>query len=94
MKYIIGDTIRLKITVKNLAGVEEAPASITVSVCNLDGTVLLAATPPDLTEETVAQYYYDWEIDPDLKEDTQLAVIWEWSGPHKKKMLFKVIPIM
>ncbi|MBA7536036.1 hypothetical protein ES705_28298 [subsurface metagenome] len=94
MKYIIGDTIRLKATIKNLAGVEEAPASITVSVSNLDGTALLVATPPDLTAETTAQYYYDWEIDSGLKEDTQLAVIWEWSGPHKKKMLFNVIPLM
>ncbi|MBA7568985.1 hypothetical protein ES708_10722 [subsurface metagenome] len=94
MKYVIGDTIRLKATIKNLLGIEEAPASVSVSVCNLDGTVLLAPTPPNLIEETIAQYYYDWTISTELEEDTQLAVIWEWSGPHKKKMLFKVIPIM
>jgi len=92
MDYLIGDTIRLKATIKNLVGLEEAPTSITVSVCKLDGTVLLIPAAPELVEGTDAQYYYDWEVDPSLKTTTQLIVIWDWSGPHKKKLLFTVIP--
>ena len=90
MNYIIGDTIRLKATIKNLAGVEEAPASITVSVIQLDGTVILAPDGPELTADTTAQYYYDWLIDT-VTETTKLIALWEWTG-HKKKMTFDVIP--
>jgi len=88
--YIIGDTIRLKATIKNLAGVEEAPVSIKVSVLQLDGTVVLAATVPSLTAGTTAQYYFDWLVDT-VNETTKLIALWEWTG-HKKKMTFDVIP--
>lgn len=94
MNYIIGDTIRLKAIIINLKGAEEAPTSVTVKVCKLDGTELLKATAPELIEDTTAQYFYDWTIDTELGKDTRLAMIWEWTGPHKKKMLFNVIPIM
>jgi len=92
MDYLIGDTIRLKANIKNLAGEEEAPASIFVKICKLDGTELLEAGEPTLINGTTSQYYYDWEIDPSLKSTTQLMAIWDWSGPHKKKLLFTVVP--
>ena len=90
--YLIGDKIRLKATIKNLAGVEKAPVSITVSVKKLDDTKLLDGATPTLTDGTTAQYYYDWEVDSSLKTTTQLIMIWDWSGPHKKKLLFTVVP--
>ena len=82
MKYIIGDTIRLKITVKNLAGVEEAPASISVKVYKLDGTEIYEDATPTLADDTTAQYYSDWKINT-VTSATQLMAIWEWAGPHK-----------
>ena len=60
MKYIIGDTIRLKITIKNLAGVEEAPASISVKVYMPDGTEIYADAAPTLTAP--AKNHSDWKI--------------------------------
>lgn len=94
--YIIGDTIRLKATIKDFAGNEKVPGSITLSIKQLDGTVLLSSTGgiPTLSTGTTAQYYYDWTVSTGLSEDTRLAAIWEWSGPHKKKKLFNVIPLM
>ncbi len=92
MDYLIGDTIRLKATIKNLMGEEEAPVDISVTIYKLDGTELLTAGEPTLVNGTTAQYYYDWEIDSSLKSTTQLIAIWEWSGPHKKKLLFTVVP--
>lgn len=92
--YIIGDTIRLKATIKNFAGTEIVPGTITVSVKQLDGTILLDAETPTLTDGTTAQYYYDWTVSTGLTRDTRLAAIWNWSGPHKKKKTFNVIPIM
>ena len=92
--YIIGDTIRLKATIKNYAGTETAPATITVSVYQLDGTTLLDAGIPTLTDGTTAQYYYDWTILASLTVDERLAAVWEWSGPHQKKLLFNVIPLL
>jgi len=93
MKYIIGDTIRLKATIKNLLGVEEAPADISVKVYTLDGTEIYEDDTPTLTDGTDAQYYSDWEISG-VTSENQLIAIWEWTGPHKKKMTFTVIPIM
>lgn len=94
MSYIIGDTIRLKATIKNLTNEEEAPASITVSVHQLDGTELLSSGIPSLSAGTTAQYYYDYTISTGLTIDERLAVVWSWTGPHKKKMLFNTIPIL
>ncbi len=93
-KYIIGDTIELKATIKNYIGVETAPAVITVSVYQLDGTVLLSSGIPTLSSGTTAQYYYDYTVSTGLTSDIRLAAVWEWSGPHKKKKLFNVIPIL
>ncbi|GAJ03522.1 unnamed protein product [marine sediment metagenome] len=93
MKYIISDTIRLKATIKNLLGVEEAPAGLTVSVYKLDGAVLLSGGEPSLTDGTTAQYYYDWTISGNFnKWDKRLAVVWKWYGPHRKEMLFNITP--
>ena len=96
-KYIIGDTIRLEATIKNYAGVETAPASITVSVYQLDGTSLLSSGTPNLVDGTTAQYYYNWTIETSSgvgNIDQRLAVVWNWSGPHTKKKLFNIIPIL
>lgn len=95
MKYIIGDTIRLRATIKNLSGVEEAPVSISVKIYTPDGTEIHGDASPNLTPETTAQYYSDWEINT-VTSATRLTVIWEWTTPdsHQKKMLFSVAPIM
>ena len=92
MKYKIGDTIRLKATIKNLLGVEAAPAAISVRVYTILGTKLYEDLTPSLTGGTTAQYYSDWTIDADVA--ATLIALWEWTGPHKKKMLFDVVPIM
>jgi len=94
MNYIIGDTIRIQATIKNFAGVETAPGSIKVSVKQLDGTELLSSGVPSLSTGTTAQYYYDWTVSTGLTVDEQLAAVWSWSGPHKKKKLFNIIPIL
>ena len=97
MKYIIGDTIRLKAIIKNYAGAETAPGSITVSVHQLNGTELLSSGTPNLSTGTTAQYYYDWTITASTgigDVDQRLAAVWSWSGPHRKKILFNVIPIL
>jgi hypothetical protein len=93
--YNIGDTIRLKATIKNFSDVETAPASITVSVYKLDGTALLTSTGgiPTLTTGTTAQYYYDWTVSTGITEATKLICLWEWTGPHKAKKVFNVVPI-
>ena len=64
MSYLIGDTIRLKLTVQDLSQAEAAPdAAPTVSVYRSDGTtVLLEDQTATLTDGTTAQYYYDWQI--------------------------------
>jgi hypothetical protein len=63
MAFLIGDTIRLKATIKNMDDDEEAPASITITIYREDGTTkLLADEDGVLTAGTTAQYYYDWAI--------------------------------
>ncbi len=54
MDYLIGDTIRLKATIKNLMGEEEAPVDISVTIYKLDGTELLTAGEPTLVNGTTA----------------------------------------
>jgi len=91
MDYLIGDTIRLKATIKNLLGVEAAPVSISVKVLKLDGTEIYEDETPTLTADTTAQYYSDWEISG-VESEAQLTAVWEWAGPHKKRISFVVIP--
>jgi len=63
MAYIIGDTIRLKATIKNLSDVEAAPAAINLTIYKEDGvSKLLVDEPGLLTPSTTAQYYVDWTI--------------------------------
>ena len=94
--YNIGDTIRLKATIKNFDDVETVPTSITVSVYKLDGTALLTSTGGIPTLSTgagaIAQYYYDYTVSTGLTEATKLIMLWEWTGPHKAKKTFNVIP--
>ncbi|GAI77829.1 unnamed protein product, partial [marine sediment metagenome] len=89
MDYLIGDTIQLRATIKDFAGVETAPASEpTVSVFDLDETELLSSGVSILTTGTTAQYYYDWKVSTGLTANTNLIAVWSWAGPHKKKMTF------
>ena len=94
--YNIGDTIRLKATIKNFNNVETAPAAVTVSVYKLDGTALLTSTGgiPSLTTGTTAQYYYDYTVSTGLSEATKLIALWQWTGPHNKRINFNVVPMV
>jgi len=94
MAYVIGDTVRLKATIYNLDGDEEAPALIKVSVYQKDGTVIIEDKVPDLESGTTAHYYYDWEISDTLTKRQDLYMVWWWTGPHQKKFMFKVEPIL
>ena len=87
--YLLGDTIRLKATILNMSGVEEAPASITVSVYQRTGKKLLDAGEPELTADTTAQYYYDWLIPVNTRNNTVLVAVWDWTGSHKKEIDFR-----
>jgi hypothetical protein len=92
MAFLIGDTIRLSATIKNLDGNEQAPAAITVTVYREDGaTKLLDAGVPTLKGGTTAQYYYDWTIPAaTLIYAETLNALWSWTGPHKKVIAFEV----
>ena len=94
MSYIIGDTIRFLATIKNFEGAEEKPAVITVSVYKLDGTVMLAPITPDLIDGTPAQYKYDWLIPIEIKKNSTLVTIWDWSGPQKKEISFSITSLL
>jgi len=95
MDYLIGDTIRLKATIKDFAGVETAPVSKpTVSVFDLDETELLSSGGSTLTTGTTAQYYYDWKVSTGLTANTNLIAVWSWDDTHKKKMTFSVITVL
>ena len=93
--YLIGDTIRLKATIKNLAGVESAPASEpTVSVFDKDETALLSSGTSSLTAGTTAQYYYDWKVSTGLTADANLITVWNWDDTHKARMNFSVVTVL
>lgn len=95
MDYLIGDTIQLRATIKNFAGVETTPASEpTVSVFDLDGDDLLSSGVSTLSTGTTAQYYYDWKVSTGLTTNTNLIAVWSWDGIHKKKMTFSVITVL
>jgi len=95
MDYLIGDTIRLKATIKDFAGTESAPgADPTVSVYKLDETELLSSGGSNLSSGTTAQYYYDWKIPVTLTSNTNLIAVWSWDDTHKKKMTFSVITVL
>lgn len=92
MAFLIGDTIRLGATLKNLDGDEQAAASVLVTVYREDGTTkLLTDQAATLKSGTVAEYYHDWTVDTVTEAET-LTALWDWTGPHKKKINFEVIP--
>ena len=98
MSELIGDTIKLKATIKDYDDVETAPdAAPTVSVYQSDGsTKLLDGATSSLTGGTTAQYYYKWQIYTSLTASERLIALWEWavsSIPHKQKLHFNVVTI-
>ena len=91
MDYIIGDTIRIKITIKDYDGEEVAPASAPVlAIYQLNDTALLTSGVSTLTTGTTAQYYYDWTISTGLAENQRLIAVWAWPN-HVKRYPFNVI---
>lgn len=91
--FLIGDTIRLSAIIKNLDGQEEAPETITVTIYKADGaTKLLDAGIPTPKTGRVAEYYLDWTISIELTAAEKLTAVWNWTGPHKKKVTFEVEP--
>lgn len=94
MDYLIGDTIQLRATIKNFAGVASAPAEKpTVSVYDLDGVELLSSGVSSTGDDT-AEYYYDWKVSTGLTANTNLIAVWSWDDIHKKKMTFSVITVL
>ena len=96
-KYLIGDTILFTAGVKNLrTGADYSPQVITVSVFKKNGECLLDKGNADPVEGEDYNYAYEWEIkgteENKLEMDSDLIVVWDWSGPHKKRLVFKVIP--
>ncbi len=91
-KYLIGDTIRFAASIVKLDGEPYYPDEVTVSVFLKDGTKLLDKAGADKIIGEEGEYKYDWLIDSKLEKDSKLVVIWDWSGPHKKKLEFLVEP--
>ena len=93
-KYLIGDTIQFTGEIRRLSGDLISPAVVTVSVFKKNGECLLDQKPAD--NLSLGIFKYDWTIsgteENTLTMDSDLIVIWDWSGPHKKRLAFKVIP--
>lgn len=91
-KYLIGDKIRFTASIVTLGNDEPYdPEMVTVSVFQKDGTKLLDKQKANKSE-IVGEYYYDWIINSGLAKDNKLVVVWDWTGPQKKKMEFQVEP--
>lgn len=94
MDYLIGDTIRLKASIKNLAGVASAPATNpTVSVFDLDETELLSSGSSS-TGSSLGDYYYDWKVSTGLTANANLIAVWSWDDTHKASMDFSVVTVL
>jgi len=96
-KNIIGDTILFTAGIKNLrTGAVYTPAVITVSVFKKNGECLLEGKDAIPVEGKEYNYDCEWTVEGTeafpLIEASDLIVVWDWSGPHKKRMEFKVIP--
>ena len=93
-KYLIGDTIRFTGVIVNLDGESYDPAVVTVTVYKKSGECLL--NQEAATKVSKGNYEYEWKIsgteDDALIDSSDLIVIFDWSGPHKKRLEFKVIP--
>ena len=87
--YVIGDTIRFTASIANLDGNAYDPEEVKLSVKSPDGTILLDEV--SATKVTTGNYRYDWKI-TGVTDASKLIVIWDWSGPNKKRMKFKVVP--
>lgn len=87
--YLIGDTIRFTAKIKNLDGAEYKPDIVTISIFSEDGTELLDSKPA-LEDEELGSYHYDWKV-TGITDRSNLIVVWDWSGAHKKRKKFKVI---
>jgi hypothetical protein len=92
MAYLIGDTIRLKATIKDFSDTEHVPTSIKIDIYDRDGDALVSSGDPILTTDTTAQYYYDYTISTGITAEEQLTALWRWSDLHKKRISFNVIP--
>jgi hypothetical protein len=63
-----------------------------VTVYRDDGsTKLLDGQAATKETGTTAQYYHDWTISTVTAAET-LTALWEWTGPHKKRINFEVEP--
>ena len=93
-KYLIGDKIRFTGIITNLDGESYDPAVVTVTVYKKSGECLLSQETA--TKVSKGNYKYEWKIsgteDDTLEQMSDLIVIFDWSGPHKKKLEFKVVP--
>ena len=93
-KYLIGDTIRFTAAIANLDGEAYDPAEVTVTVYKKSGELLL--NQKVAIKVSNGNYKYEWKIEgteeSELTRKSDLIVIWDWSGPHKKRLGFKVIP--
>lgn len=93
-RYLIGDTIRFTGIIKNLDGELHSPGVVTISVYKKNGDCLLSQQP--VNKISKGNYIYDWTIkgtdNINLEKSSDLIVIWDWSGPHKKRLNFMVIP--
>jgi hypothetical protein len=87
--YLIGDTIRFTASIVNLDGVSYDPDVVTVSIFSADGTELLENA--EAVKKSAGSYYYDWKVQG-VTDKEDLIVIWDWSGLHKKRLKFTVIP--
>ena len=93
--YLIGDTIRFKVTFKDYNGNESDPASKTISVYREDGVTALledAAITSKVAGST-AQYTYDWQISTSLKAFEKLIAVVSWTGNHKTRLRVNATPI-
>lgn len=87
--YLIGDTIKFTATIVDLKGEAYDPEIVTVSVFSENGEELLASKPA-IKDEEEGYHYYEWIV-AGVTDKSNLIVVWDWSGPHKKRKKFKVI---
>lgn len=67
-QWDVGDRVRFKVTVTDLAGVATDPTSITFKIKSPSGTV----TSPTVTREATGKYYADFTLtEPGVWQ-------WEW----------------
>ena len=79
--YLIGDTVRLKATIKDFDGNLTDPAAATVSVLKDDGTVVLSCTTA--TKSSTGVYIYDWTIS-NVTDRCSLIVQWWYEDTSGK----------